>query len=137
MSRFLFALLVSPLVATCAVSWTDSGSGRVDATITPDLSGTWESTEWGTVILARSGDAFEGTYTATHSKDIGRVRLWFSRCSGTFEGVWWEGRYRSGPLSVRAPSSKVAEGSYSADQVCEHRPGFPAAQEFRWTRVPR
>jgi hypothetical protein len=137
MFRFLFALLVSPLVATCAVSWTDSGSGRADATILPDLSGTWKDTEWGTVILARSGDAFAGTYTATHSKDIGRVRLWFSRRSGTFEGVWWEGRYRSGRLSVRAASSKVAEGNYSADQTCEIRPGFPAAQEFRWTRIPR
>ena len=136
MVRFIFALLVSTLVATGAVSSTDSGSGRVDATIIPDLSGTWESTEWGTVILTRSGDAFEGTYTATYSKDIGRVRLWFSRRSGTFEGVWWEGHYRFGRLSVRAPSSKVAQGSYNADQGCEHRPGFPAAQEFQWTRVP-
>ncbi len=24
-----------------------------------------------------------------------------------------------------------------ADQACEHRPGFPAAQAFRWTMVPR
>jgi hypothetical protein len=137
MFRFIFALLVSALVATCAVSLADSGSGRVDATIIPDLSGTWESTEWGTVILAHSGDAFEGTYTATHSKDIGRVRLWFSSRSGTFEGIWWEGRYRFGRLSIRAPSGNVAQGSYSADQACEHRPGFPAAQAFRWTMVPR
>jgi hypothetical protein len=136
MFRFTVAILVSTLVATYAVSLTDSGSDRVDATILPDLSGTWQSPEWGTVILARSGDEFEGTYTATHSRDIGRVRLWFSR-SGAFEGVWWEGRYRFGPLSLRTPSSKVAQGSYSADQACEIRPGFPAAQEFQWTRVRR
>jgi hypothetical protein len=103
----------------------------------PDLSGGWSGADWGVVTLRRAGEGFEGTYTGTYGKDVGRIRLWFSSRSGTFEGVWSEGRYRFGRVSVRMSSGKSAEGSYNADAKCEYNPGSPAALAFQWARAAR
>jgi hypothetical protein len=138
MGRFTAALL---LVAPAgALSLADSGAARPDAAVMPDLSGRWEGRGWGAVTLRRApGGGYEGTYTDTYGKGVGRLRLWFSPRSGAFEGTWGEGRYRYGRLSVRVAGGAGAagpySGSYSADAACEYDPGSPAAEAFRWARV--
>src|SRR5262249_17407261 len=118
------------------VSVADSGAPSPDTMVVPDLAGPWTGTWWGDVNLRRRGDAYEGTYTDTFGKDVGRLRLWFSRRSGTYEGVWAEGKYRFGSLSLRvAVGGDSARGVYSADPTCEHRPGLPSAQGFRWVKA--
>jgi hypothetical protein len=135
MSRIIPALLFAILAG--AVALADSQTGRVDASIVFDLTGRWEGSPlgWGTVNLVCSGDVFQGTYTATFSRDVGRLRLWFTGRPGVLEGVWWEGRYRSGRLSARMESTEIIEGFYSADSTCELNPGVPAKEAFWWTRV--
>src|SRR5689334_11425688 len=74
----------------------------------PDLSGRWEQPDWGVVTLRLSDDGrrYEGTYSATFGKDVGRLSLSFSQKSGTFEGTWSEGKYRFGRLTVRVAGSR-------------------------------
>jgi hypothetical protein len=105
----------------------------------PDLAGQWrDETDWGTVTLRPTADGlgFEGTYSGTYGKDVGRLSLSFSQRSGAFEGTWSEGTYRFGRLSVRlARSRTLVQGSYSADARCEHQPGVPARKDFELKRV--
>jgi hypothetical protein len=105
----------------------------------PDLGGQWQDqTDWGTVTLRPTADGrgYEGTYSGTYGKDVGRLSLSFRRRLGDFEGTWSEGTYRFGRLSVRlAGSGTLAKGSYSADAQCEHQPGLPARKDFELKRV--
>ena len=108
-----------------------------DMVFLPDLGGRWEEPDWGVVTLRLSDDGrgYEGTYTATFGKDVGRLSLSFSERSGAFEGTWSEGKFRFGRLTVRvAGSRRLAKGSYSADAKCEYAPGVPAAHAFEWKR---
>jgi hypothetical protein len=104
----------------------------------PDLEGIWHGSGWGSVQLERTGPgAFQGTYTSTYGKDVGRISLSWNPGAGRYEGTWGEGAYRHGRVWVR-PDERAAEfsGAFSADPDCEHRPGDPASFEFRWTRNP-
>jgi hypothetical protein len=104
----------------------------------PDISGRWEDALWGTVTLRLTDDgrAFEGTYSLTFGKDVGRLFLSYSPRSELFEGTWSEGTYRFGRVSVRLAGSRaVAKGSYSADPRCEFEPGAPASAEFQWNKA--
>jgi hypothetical protein len=106
-------------------------------TFLPDLAGRWEDSGWGVVTLRLSDDgrSYEGTYTGTYGKDVGRLSLSFSRQSGAFEGTWSEGKYRFGRLTLRvAGSRQIAKGSYSADAKCEYDPGRPASLAFEWKK---
>ena len=135
MRRLVAALVLVALAPAGAVAPAEPGGARADATLVPDLSGRWEGTWWGVVVLRRDGDGYAGTYTDTYGKDVGRLRLWFDRRTGRFEGVWWEGRYRFGRLRLSVAGGRSAEGCYGADPGCELRPGWPATQAFRWVRV--
>jgi hypothetical protein len=107
----------------------------------PDLGGQWQDeTDWGKVTLRPTADGrgFEGTYSGTYGKDVGRLCLSFRRRSGDFEGTWSEGTYRFGRMSVRlARSRTLLKGSYSADAKCEHQPGLPAGKDFELKRVAK
>jgi hypothetical protein len=107
-------------------------------TFLPDLVGRWENPDWGVVTLRRSDDGrgYEGTYTATFGKDVGRLSLSYSQRSGAFEGTWSEGKYRFGRLTLRAAGCRrTARGSYSADAKCEYAPGVPASHAFEWKKA--
>jgi hypothetical protein len=130
-----FALVM--LVSVGAASARDREPIPSDMAFLPELSGRWQDAEWGIVTLRLSADGrgYEGTYTATHGKDVGRLSLSFSQRSGVFEGTWSEGKYRFGGLSVRVAGSRtLARGSYSGDAKCEIQPGFPASQAFEWKK---
>jgi hypothetical protein len=138
MCRIGATLLLVAAAAMGSVAVADSGVPRAGAPLLPDLSGRWRGVWWGAVTLRRvAGDSYAGTYTDTYGKDVGRLWLWYSRRSGAFEGFWSEGAYRFGRLAVRVPDGKSASGTFSASAGCEHRPGWPVAQAFRWTRSAR
>lgn len=111
-----------------------------DMVFVPGLGGSWEEPNWGTVILRPTANArgYEGTYSSTFGKDVGRLSVSYNPRSRTFEGTWNEGKYRFGRVSVRVgQSGKSAGGSYNADAKCEFAPGEPARYEFTWKKVER
>ena len=67
----------------------------------PDLTGTWrDDGDWGNVVLRRSGEgAFEGTYSSTYGRDVGRIRISWQPGSRRYAGTWGEATYRFGRLS--------------------------------------
>lgn len=102
-----------------------------------DLSGTWQGDDWGTVILRRAKDgAFEGTYTDTFGKDVGRIAVKWSAASKRYEGTWGEGKFRFGRIALEAPrDGKTISGAWTTDPNCEHQPGVPSLASLRWRRA--
>jgi RNA polymerase sigma factor (sigma-70 family) len=104
-------------------------------TALPDLSGTWQGDDWGTVVLraAKAGE-FEGTYTDTFGKDTGRIAIRWSAASRRYEGTWSEGTYRFGRIALDAPKDGAVSGAYTTDPKCEHLPGVPGLASLRWSK---
>jgi RNA polymerase sigma factor (sigma-70 family) len=101
-----------------------------------DLSGTWQGDGWGTVVLrtAAKGD-FEGTYTDTYGKDVGRITVGWSTASRQYEGTWSEGTYRFGRIALEAAKGETIAGAYTTDPKSEIRPGVPSLASLSWTKV--
>jgi hypothetical protein len=137
MRRTTAALALIILVSVGAASANDREPISSEMAFLPDLAGRWEEPNWGVVTLRLSDDGrgYEGTYSSTFGKDVGRLSVSFSRRSGVFEGTWSEGTYRFGRLALRvAESRRLAKGSYSADAKCEYAPGVPASYAFEWKK---
>ncbi len=100
------------------------------------LAGRWTGGGgWGVVVLERRpSGGFEGTYSSTYGRDVGRITLQWIPERGHYEGEWSEGTYRFGKVIVEPPGDGTARGEYSADAGCELNPGIPASEEFRWER---
>ena len=103
----------------------------------PDLGGTWQGEDWGTVALRPAkGGGFEGTYTDTFGTDVGRIAVRWSAASRRHEGTWSEGKFRFGRIALEAAKDgKAITGAYTTDPKCEHQPGVPSLASVRWTRV--
>jgi RNA polymerase sigma factor (sigma-70 family) len=103
----------------------------------PDLSGTWQGDGWGTVVLrAATKGEFEGTYTDTYGKAVGRIKVRWSVASRQYEGTWSEGTYRFGRIALEvAKDSLKISGAYTTDPKCEHQPGVPSLAGLRWAKV--
>jgi RNA polymerase sigma factor (sigma-70 family) len=103
----------------------------------PDLSGTWQGDDWGTVVLQRTKKGeFAGTYTDTFGTDVGRITVQWSPASGRYEGTWSEGKLRFGRIALQpANDGKAISGVWTADPKCEHQPGVPGQASLRWSRV--
>lgn len=104
--------------------------------VQPDLSGTWQGTSWGTVVLRPTKKGtFAGTYSDTWGVDVGRIVVQWSATAGRYEGIWYEGKYRSGRvvLEVGGPGEEIT-GTWSADLKCEQSPGVPGRASLRWSR---
>jgi RNA polymerase sigma factor (sigma-70 family) len=101
-----------------------------------DPSGHWHGDNWGNVKLAAAGKGFyEGTYSDTFGKDVGKIRVSWSTDSNRFEGTWSEGTYRFGRISLRVTEDgKVIRGAYSCDPKCDFRPGIPSLADLQWRR---
>jgi RNA polymerase sigma factor (sigma-70 family) len=127
------------------VVWqTQARTGRADPLVelpaaepVPDLCGTWQGDGWGTVVLRRAKEArFEGTYTDTFGKDVGRIAVRWTRESRRYEGTWGEGRFRFGRIALEAAKAGDAiSGAWTTDPKCEHQPGVPSLASLRWSRV--
>jgi RNA polymerase sigma factor (sigma-70 family) len=104
----------------------------------PDLSGSWQGDGWGTVVL-RPGKkgAFEGDYTDTFGKDVGRIAVQWSAASRRYEGTWSEGKFRFGRIALEAAKNgEEISGAWTTDRNCEHQPGVPSLASLRWSRRP-
>jgi RNA polymerase sigma factor (sigma-70 family) len=103
----------------------------------PDLGGTWQGDEWGTVVLRPTKDGgFAGTYTDTFGKDVGRIAVRWTPASRRCEGTWSEGRFRFGRIALEAAQDGEAiSGAWTTDPRCEHQPGVPSLASLRWRRV--
>ncbi len=101
----------------------------------PDLSGTWQGDDWGTVVLRPANDGgYEGTYSDTFGKDVGRIAVTWSKVSRRYEGTWSEGTFRFGRIALDAPKDGAISGAYTTDPKCEHQPGVPALASLRWSK---
>jgi RNA polymerase sigma factor (sigma-70 family) len=102
----------------------------------PDVSGTWQGDDWGTVVLRRTKDGgFEGTYSDTFHTDVGRIAVRWSVASRRYEGTWSEGKYRFGRIALEAAKAGDAlSGAYTTDPKCGHQPGIPALASLHWMR---
>jgi len=98
-----------------------------------NLNGTWTG-DWGQVELESIGPlSYVGTYSDTYGKDVGR--LTFSFVDGKYEGKWWEGTYRLGPITLAASEDgNTLTGTWSASPASTINPGEPGQAAFRWTR---
>ncbi len=134
--QITIALTLSVVAAITAVATAYAFWMSTRDTTGPDLSGTWRGRPgWGTVILEpRDGGGFEGTYSDTYGRDVGRIELSWDARRGKFKGLWSEGAYRFGELTVEPRPDGTFRGEYSADPGCEHDPGRPASEEFRWVK---
>jgi RNA polymerase sigma factor (sigma-70 family) len=114
----------------------DSASGGLGFKGVPDLTGVWHDDDWGTVKLTAAGKGvYEGTYSGTFGKDVGKIRVVWSADSKQFEGTWSEGTYRFGRLSLRlGDGGKSIRGAYSCDPKCEYKPGIPSLADLQWVR---
>jgi hypothetical protein len=103
----------------------------------PDLSGTWTGDEWGTVVLQQTKDGgFDGTYTDTFGKDVGRISVRWTPASRRFEGTWSEGRFRFGHIALEAAGGGGAiTGAYTTDPNCTINPGVPSLASLRWRKA--
>jgi len=104
----------------------------------PDLSGTWYGNEWGTVVLqsTKNGE-FEGTYSDTFGKDVGRIAVRWSTASRRYEGSWSEGKFRFGRIALEAgKNAEVITGAWTTDPKCEHEPGVPSLASLKWSKKP-
>lgn len=103
----------------------------------PDLAGTWQGDDWGTVVLRPAKDGgFEGTYSDTFGKDVGRIAVRWSPASRRYEGTWSEGTYRFGRIALDAPKGGAISGAYATDPKCEHQPGVPSLASLKWNKKP-
>jgi hypothetical protein len=100
----------------------------------PDISGKWTGKGWGEVILEKIGPvSYAGTYSDTHKRDVGRIT--FSFVAGKFEGKWWEGDYRLGPVTLEASQDgRTITGRWSASPASIINPGKPSSETLRWNK---
>jgi RNA polymerase sigma factor (sigma-70 family) len=100
-----------------------------------DLAGAWQGDDWGTVVLRPAKDGgFEGTYSDTFGKDVGRIAVRWSTASRRYEGTWSEGTYRFGRIALDTPKDGAISGAYTTDPKCEHQPGVPSLASLRWSK---
>lgn len=103
----------------------------------PNVVGTWTGTDWGRVELrAVENGVVEGTYSDTFGTATGEIKLKFNERSRRFDGIWREGKYRHGRISIRLGiDRKSVRGAWTTDESCEHDPGFPALSDLEWAAV--
>jgi RNA polymerase sigma factor (sigma-70 family) len=146
MRKFKTALVL--MMVVCVVGWGGGAAVRqTQATAQPlvelpaaepmpDLSGTWQGEGWGTVVLrSTKKGVFDGTYTDTFGKDVGRIAVEWSTASRRYEGTWSEGKFRFGRIALEAvKNGEEISGAWTTDPKCEHQPGVPSLASLRWSR---
>jgi len=113
LALFAAALITSAWTVVAVLGWQKKKNG-------PDLEGIWHGSGWGSVRLERTGPGiFQGTYTSTYGRYVGRISLSWNPGAGRYEGTWGEGAYRHGRVWVR-PDERAGEfsGTFSADPDC-------------------
>ncbi len=100
----------------------------------PDISGTWNSDEWGQVTLQQvSNGKYEGEYTDTYGEQPGSINLKWSRLEKRFNGKWRDGERRFGKISIRMVEDEL-RGAWTTNKKVDINPGNPRLADLAWTR---
>ena len=103
----------------------------------PDISGRWSGEGWGQVMLEKKdGETYIGTYNDTFGKDVGSIKLSWSRLERRFKGSWREGADRFGKIAVRLVDGEI-RGAWTADKDARIQPGTPELADLLWKRAAK
>ena len=102
-----------------------------------DISGTWQSDQWGMVELTAGDHArhFTGTITPNESTlSQGKVDLEWSRIERQYNGSWELDDGVGGTLSVQLVDDQIV-GSFSTNRKARKKLGAPKQAGLTWTRA--
>jgi serine/threonine protein kinase/WD40 repeat protein len=100
----------------------------------PDISGQWEGEGWGAVELKETKpDEYEGTYTDTFKRKPGQISVKWNPKERRFNGVWGEGKNRTGTISVRLVGRQI-QGAWTTSKDSLIDPGSPNLADLIWQR---
>ena len=103
----------------------------------PQISGTWNGPEWGTVTLAETGAGqYQGTYTDVSNDQPGTITLKWSRLEKRFNGKWRNGDLRFGKISVRLVDGEI-RGAWTTSKKSKLNSSNPRLADLVWTRGQR
>lgn len=105
------------------------------ATNPPEIAGTWQGEDWGTVVLkSEAAGQYAGEFSETVSTAPGQLHLKWSRIERRFNGTWKDGDERLGDLSLRLVDAQI-RGAYSTSANSKTNPATPRLADLTWTRT--
>lgn len=105
------------------------------ATNPPEIAGTWQGEDWGTVILKpEAAGQYAGEFSETVGTVPGQLQLKWSRIERRYNGSWKDGDQRLGDLSLRLVDQQI-RGAYSTSANSKTNPATPRLADFTWTRT--
>jgi len=105
------------------------------ATNPPEIAGTWQGEDWGTVVLkSEAAGQYAGEFSETVGKVPGQLHLKWSRIERRYNGTWKDGDERLGDLSLRLVDQQI-RGAYSTSEHSKTNPATPRLADFTWTRT--
>lgn len=105
------------------------------ATNPPEIAGTWQGEDWGTVVLkSEAGGQYAGEFSETVGKVPGQLHLKWSRIERRYNGTWKDGDERLGDLSLRLVDQQI-RGAYSTSANSKTNPATPRLADLTWTRT--
>jgi anti-sigma factor RsiW len=109
-------------------------AGFVIGTEPPEIAGTWQGEDWGTVKLeAKAPGTLEGTFDDTVNGQPGKLKLQWSRVERRYVGEWHEGEDRFGKMSIRLDGDAI-RGAMTTDPASKVNPGTPQLADLAWFR---
>ncbi|MFO0885147.1 MAG: protein kinase [Pirellulales bacterium] len=128
-SRRSFAIASALLLAVIGVYF-----GML-ATNPPEIAGTWQGEDWGTVVLkSEAAGQYAGEFSETVGTAPGQLHLKWSRIERRFNGTWKDGDERLGDLSLRLVDAQI-RGAYSTSANSKTNPATPRLADLTWTRT--
>ena len=110
-------------------------SAFIAQTSPPDIAGTWSNDDWGKVVLIRAADGdYNGTFSQTVGKKLGKINLRWSRIDRRLNGDWSDGEERFGTISLRLAEDGI-HGAVSTD--AKSHVNTPALSDFVWTQATK
>lgn len=101
----------------------------------PEIAGTWQGEDWGTVILKpEAAGEYAGEFSETVGNVPGQLQLKWSRIERRYNGSWKDGDQRLGDLSLRLVDQQI-RGAYSTSANSKTNPATPRLADFTWTRT--
>lgn len=105
------------------------------ATNPPEIAGTWQGEDWGTVVLkSEAAGQYAGEFSETVGNVPGQLQLKWSRIERRYNGSWKDGDERLGDLSLRLVDQQI-RGAYSTSANSKTNPATPRLADFTWTRT--
>ncbi len=112
--------------------------GTSEASVAPDLAGSWRGTEWGNIVLKKVSDTqYTGGYIDRFGKHPGKIELRWSQTHGWFNGTWTEGENRSGGLLLSLVDTNEIRGLSTTDREPKNETGKARLTDVVWERAEK